>query len=321
MSDFGEELLSRKCEIEIKEVNTFSGKPYLILSVTEGSSIKVVSTVDVDFYREYSKAKKKFELQRCECDSNTGELLKFNLEEIYEKYNYPEEVYIEGKTSYFYDKLCRLMRDAEKLQEISLYSWKDENGWMKNLRTLGCSFYETTYNKAYVTVKMNRDYDKAKLILWENLSSKSKKYYGMNSYFSVYLNAYATEKKDKIFSFVVSDNSNITRENISKLPYIHDVNEEKVEILINSFKRDIQIFTRQLVLPYNDFTEKMAELSEYDDFEKLDYLCREYAYPREEIKKRMAEWKFIKEMEEKKKKVEEDVEPKRKSLMKRLFGF
>ena len=321
MSDFGEELLSRKCEIEIKEVNTLLGKPYLILSVTEGSSIKVVSTVDVDFYREYSKVKKKFELQRCECDSNTGELLKFNLEEIYEKYNYPEEVYIEGKTSYFYDKLCRLMRDAEKLQEISLYSWKDENGWMKNLRTLGCSFYETTYNKAYVTVEMNKDYDKAQLTLWENLSSKSKKYYGMNSYFSAYLNVYLTASKNRTLSFAASDSSEITKENISKLPYIHDVGEEKAEILINSFKRDIQIFTRQLVLPYDEFTEKLEKLPEYDDFEKLDYLCKEYVYPREEIKKRMAECKFLKEMDEKNRKVEEVEEPKKKGLLKRLFDL
>lgn len=132
---------------------------------------------------------------------------------------------------------------------------------MRNLRTLGCSIYETDYNRTCVTV--------------------------------------TTERKDKILSFVGLDNSEITRENISKLPYIRDVSEEKVEILTNSFKRDIQIFTRQLVLPYDDFTEKMAELSEYDDFEKLDYLCEKYAYPREEIKKRMAEWKFIKEMEEK----------------------
>lgn len=114
MSDFGEELLSRKCEIEIKEVNALLGKPYLILSVTEGSSIKVVSTVDVDFYREYSKVKKKFELQKCVCDSKTGEMLRLNLEEIFEKYSYPKEVYTEGKNSYFYDKLCSLIQDAEK---------------------------------------------------------------------------------------------------------------------------------------------------------------------------------------------------------------
>lgn len=322
MNNFAKtDLLSKKCVVELKEVQASRATPYLFLTILEENSIRITSTIDVDFYKDFIKVAKKLKKGKCDCDSKTRELLELDIEEIYKKYNYPEEVYIEGKTSYFYDKLSRLMNDAKKFRDISLYSWQNEIGWMKNLETLGCSFYETNEDKAFVTVKMDSDYKKSRIILWDKLSSSGKKYYGMNSYFSVYLDVYTTRKKKRFLSYLALDKSIVEKENITKLPYVNATDNETIGILINTFEDDVKMFTRQLVLPYEEFLEKMEILAEYDDFRKLDYLCEEYNYPRAEIKKRMAECKFIKEMKEKNKTVEEAMEPKKKSFLKRLFGF
>lgn len=88
------------------------------------------------------KATKKVKKGKLNCiDSKTKELLELGIEEIYERFNYPKEIYTEGQNNYAYNQLCKLIKDTKKFQEISLYDWK--YNYIRNLQSLGYKLYTT----------------------------------------------------------------------------------------------------------------------------------------------------------------------------------
>lgn len=321
MNDFGEKVLPKKCAVEIREVDITTTKPYLILTITEGSSIKAVSTTEVDFFKTYKMVSAKLRKGNCECSVETRKLLKLGIDEIYRRYSYPEDVYTDGKVTYFYDKLCKLREYATKFQDVFLYSCKDKNGWIHNLGSIGCNVYETADDRFYASIEMNKDFNKLQLSLQEKLSLAKKKYYGLNAFFSAYLNVYATEKKNRTLTWIDLENNSFSKENAEKFPYIQVIDKETIGILTDSFEEKIEMLTRALVLPYDDFVKDMESINELGDFERLDYLCGKYVYPRGEIKKRIAECTFLQEMEDKDKVAEKVLKTEKKGLLKRLFGF
>lgn len=315
MSSFEQkELLPRKCVVEIREVHTTKEEPYLFLLISEENSIRVISTNEVEFYGEYKNAEEKVKVGEWTCDSKTRELLEVGIEEIYNQFNYPDDIYSEGRSDYIYNNILEQMHRAEQLQAKSLYSWKDN--WGENLKCLGCSFYTNPTDKLFVKVEKKKR--KTEVITWKRLNKQYQKYYILNAYFSTVLGGYGGEDQKMILGHLNTDKDDVPD---FDFPYVLKVDEETVGVLIDSFKFDIMMFTRQLVLPYDDFTKRLEEYSGMDEFEMLDLLCMEYVYPRTEIKKRIAECILIKKMKEKKASLGDEAEQKKKGFLKRLIGF
>ncbi len=309
-----EQGLLKKSEVEIRELYTTEKVPYLLLLITEEDNISATSTYDIEFYKMYKKATKKVKEGKLNCaDSKTKELLELGIEEIYERFNYPKEVYTEGENSYTYNKLYRLMKDAKEFQQISLYDWKSD--YIRNLQSLGYELYTTSDDMFYVKIEQKKR--TSKIILWEDLNEQSKKYFAVNVCFTILLRYFNSEKKTNLGYLNTSreDTPNI------KEPNIKNIDEETVVILIGQFEFDIERFTRQLVLPYDDFTKKLNKYGNKDEFEILDYLCIEYNYPRSEIKKRIIECNLIKEMERNNSVLSNNPKQKTKGKLRELIGF
>ena len=150
-----EQGLLKKSEVEIRELYTTEKVPYLLLLITEEDNISATSTYDIEFYKMYKKATKKVKEGKLNCaDSKTKELLELGIEEIYERFNYPKEVYTEGENSYTYNKLYRLMKDAKEFQQISLYDWKSD--YIRNLQSLGYELYTTSDDMFYVKIEQKK---------------------------------------------------------------------------------------------------------------------------------------------------------------------
>lgn len=263
----------------------------------------------------YKKATKKVKKSKLNCvDSKTKELLELGIEEIYERFNYPKEVYTEGQNNYAYNKLYRLMNDAKEFQKISLYDWKCD--YIRNLQSLGYELYTTPNDMLFVKVAQKKR--KSEIILWEDLNQQGKKYFAVNAYFSILLGNFNDSDKKLIFCCL-----NTSKEDIPdiKEPNVSDIDEETVGVLIENIDFDVAMFTRQLILPYDDFIKNLNKYANKDEFETLDYLCTEYNYPRSEIKKRIIECNLIKEMEKKNSALGGNPKKKIKGKLRELIGF
>lgn len=306
-------LLPDRGVIEITEVMVSKNTPYLFLSISKGNNIKIFSTIDEEFYEAYMKAIKKVESGRYQCDERTKKLLDMGIEKIYEKYNYPEEVYNAGMKSYIYKKITKQAQYAKKMQEISLYDWKDD--WVNNLKTLGCEFYTTRSNNFYVKIEKKKK--KLKVITWDGLNFNATKFYIVNAYFSMLIGDYLGNDQKVVYTFLNTDKEDAPD---LEYPFVTDIEDRDLKLVaVDKFDIDTVIFTRQLLLPYDDFIKEMDKYPDYDEIEMLDYLCEVYSYPRFEIKRRMVECKMIREKE-----TEKDTtgdKQLKKSLLRRLLGF
>lgn len=310
--------LSNKDSVEIREVSIgINNKSCLLLLITEEDKISVTSTYDIEFYKMYKKAAKKVKAGKLNCaNSKTKELLELGIEKIYEGFDYSKEIYTEGANNYTYNKLCKLMKDAKEFQKISLYDWKCD--YIRNLQSLGYELYTTSDDSFYVQIIQKKK--KGEIILWEGINFEWKKYFAVNAYFSLLIRYFDSEKKTKLGYL------NTSKEDTPDIeePNIYDIDEKNIGVLIDHFEIDIERFTRQLVLPYDNFTEELDQCNQYasDEIEMLDYLCMEYlSYPRTEIKKRIEECDLIKQMENKKTTMDDNPKQKTKGKLWGLIGF
>jgi len=213
-----------------------------------------------------------------------------------------------------YNNLCKQAEYAREFEKIALYDWKSD--WVNNLQTLGCEFYTNSNDDTYVKVEQKEK--KIDITTAECLSFPLTKYYIVNAYFSVLLRRNMPDSKKIVFSHINNQKDDIVSNNF---PYVFDINSETVGILVSSFDSDIEIFTRQLVMPYDDFFNRMNEYIEDDDFKKLDYLCEVYNYPRGEIKKRMAECLLINKKQEESTVLEDKNKQKKKGFLQKIIDF
>lgn len=305
-----EQNILKKSIVEIKKVYTTTEEPYLLLLITKENDFSITSTNDIEFYEIYKEAAEKVKSNKWECnDSKTRELLEEGIDEIYKKFYYPEEIYIEGKESYTYKKLCELMEEAKKVRENSLYDWKKEI--VKNLCLRGCYIYQTSNDEFYA--RAEKKGQKIRIELWDGMNFKSKRFVLLNIYFSMFLSDYYTSDKTLCFDYLNSSKWDISD---MKEPDI-EIDEETIRVVIGNFDPNIRMFTRQLALPYDDFIEKLNKHSNKDEFKLLDWLDSEYNYPRAEIKNRIREFNLIKEMENR----NSTLKQKTKEKLRGLIGF
>lgn len=304
--------------IDIKKVYSISSKPYLFLYFGKGCLPKIVSTDDEEFYGQFERAIRRVKAKKATCNEETRKILEAGIDNVYKEFNYTERAYIDGKAKYVYDLLHKQIVNAKNFQEISLYNW--EKDWKRNLEFLGCRFFSTAQEKFYVRIEKSGKY--FEIVLLDKLTSAYDKYYAVNAFFSILLEEYADYDRDVIVMNLMPKEVKKLSFEINDYPVVADTDDNKVGVISDHFEMDVNLFTRQLLLPYDSFSKKLKNYQNKgkDEFEILDLMCRDYNYPRNEIKKRICECALI-ETEENKRTDSVERKPKEKSFFRSLIGY
>ena len=283
-------IMTNKPLVELKEGLNPYGKPYLFILRQEEVKVRIVSSYDKEFYKEFIKLKEDYCNDIIECSKKTKDLLEKDISYLLDNYRFDEEMLKEGQYLYRYEQFMKIEKDVKFIRENALYDWslfKDGYSYRQNYFDK-IKFLTEKGDELYYSI-LRKENDSKIICTNTWLKHQYKIYYEVNSYVtSLYF-----KKINKIINYVIIKQG--------KEDFIED--EGSITLKTKEFKPKIIKVSRHLLLPYDEMIRLVEKSNTSDFYELLDYIedkMYDY-YPREEIKEHLLDCIFIKDYEEKNK--------------------
>lgn len=231
--------MTNKPLVELKEGLNPYGKPYLFILRQEEVKVRIVSSYDKEFYKEFIKLKEDYCNDIIECSKKTKDLLEKDISYLLDNYRFDEEMLKEGQYLYRYEQFMKIEKDVKFIRENALYDWslfKDGYSYRQNYFDK-IKFLTEKGDELYYSI-LRKENDSKIICTNTWLKHQYKIYYEVNSYVtSLYF-----KKINKIINYVV------IKQGEEKVV----ADEKCITERVKEFKPKIIKVSRHLLLPYDE---------------------------------------------------------------------